>query len=83
MCKTCAQGVYTLSKSSGCAYILCAGYTSRFTSPAYKLALSTTSTHVLTPYFSTLNTGFLPLLSGMLSPLYTGPITNTTKYINK
>lgn len=83
MCKTCAKRVQTLSKNSGSEYILYAGDPAPLPGVVEKVRLSTNSTHVHTACFSTHKMVFLPQLYDMLSTVYTGPITNTTKYINK
>lgn len=78
MCKTCANNVQMLLKTQTIEHILCATARHLPTLTVKKHHLSTINPQLLTPWFSTTKTVLSPLFTNMFSPLYTGPITNTT-----
>jgi hypothetical protein len=83
MCKTCANRVQTLPKSSGHEYNLCAGPIAKASAPVKNYTFSTNCTRLLPSFFSTQKITRFSLVDSTLSTVYTGPITITTKYINK
>lgn len=83
MRKSCAKPVYIAGKNRGVAHIL-------YSSIHCPFAIEMTLPHqnpqrpqALPPAFPTAILTNFDLLVGRLSPFYTAPITNTTKYINK
>jgi len=75
MCKSCAQPVQTVSKSSGRVYNLCAA--AAFAPGALWISapFSTNCTHNHSQVFSTIQRRYLPLLRQTFSTLSTRPIT--------
>jgi hypothetical protein len=83
MCRNCVEGVYSLLKSRRVEHILYTQTVAVVLRWWENSDLSTKSAQYSPRSFSTPKSVNFPLLSSLFSPLYTGPITNTTNYINK
>lgn len=83
MCKNCVNNVYSLSESRRVEHIFCTPTQAVRLAPGEKSMFSTSASYSESLCFSTPKNVRFTLLNRMFSTQYTGPITNTTKYINK
>lgn len=81
MCKSCVQPVYTLMKSSGRVYNLCADFLPIRNALGISTHFSTLSTPSHAQGLSTTKIAISPLLFTRLSTPSTGPIIRTKKDI--
>jgi hypothetical protein len=83
MCNECAKNLQSLVQKPKLEHNLCAAYRPLDKTTVLKPGLYKVRTQSSTPYFSAVKTARYPQLNSLFSTLYTGPTTNTTKYINK